>query len=547
MKWMHWGLLLLMACGFQSEEVDLVIHNARIVTLDPAGTVGQAVAIHDGMVIEVGAERAILNKYRGKETFDAKQATLYPGWMDAHAHILAYALGLGEVNLMGTSSWDEVVQKVAQWSTENPDGWIVGRGWDQNDWENQDFPDRTNLDLLFPDRPVLLSRVDGHAVIANGAALRAAGMDADSKFSGGEIVLDAQGVPTGVLIDASAEAALDAVPEADSLVKVAALMAAEKRLTAVGLTTVVDAGLSVEDILLIEAMQQAGDFNLRVVAMASDEPATWEWFAEHEPIVTDRLIARSIKFYLDGALGSRGAALNDPYSDRPDWKGLLLQDSLEFIQRLKLCEELGLQAATHCIGDRAMDLALSSYGAVLGGTNDRRWRIEHAQVLGSRNLEAMRAFTVLPSVQPTHATSDMYWAGERLGRNRVRRAYAYRDLLEVNGVVALGTDFPVEGIDPRATFYAATARMDAEGYPAGGFQPEQGLTALQALKGMTLWAAIANFQEGQLGSIEVGKAADFTLVDRDLLEVSLEQGRDCLVLGTMIAGEWVYRESKELR
>ncbi len=536
---MRWVVVALLAagCGFQSETVDLVVHNARVVTLDPMGTVGQAVAVRDGRIVEVGAERAILNRYRAKEVVDAAQATVYPGWVDAHAHFLGYAKGLGEVNLVGTGSWEEVLERVASGSGE----WLIGRGWDQNDWEQPDFPTRAELDARYPERPVVLQRIDGHALIANGAALDAAGITAASTFNGGEVVLDGAGVPTGVLIDAAADALLAVVPELDSLGKVAALLAAEKRLAAAGLTTVVDAGLAIEDILLMQALHESGDLRLRVVAMASDEPATWDWFAANEPMVTDRLVARSVKFYLDGALGSRGAALNAPYADRPDWKGLVLLDSAEFGARLERCAELGLQAATHAIGDRAMDLALNLYGEVLQGTNDRRWRIEHAQVLGRRNLEAMAAFNIIPSVQPTHATSDMYWAGERLGRNRLRRAYAYKSLLEANGLVALGTDFPVEDIDPRATFYAATARMDAEGRPVGGFQPEEGLTAEQALKGMTIWAAIANFQEESLGSIEPGKWADFTVVDRDVLKVTPDQARQVEVLGTLVAGEWLFR------
>ncbi len=540
MRWLAAVGVVLAGCGFQSETVDLVVHNARVVTMDPMGTVGQAVAIRDGRVVEVGAERAILNRYRADEVVDAAQATIYPGWMDAHAHFLGYAQGLGEVNLVGTASWAEVLERLASGEGE----WLIGRGWDQNDWEQPEFPTREELDARYPDRPVVLQRIDGHALVANGAALAAAGITGDAVFEGGEVVLDAAGRPTGVLIDAAAAAVLAVVPEPDSLMKVAALQAAEQRLAAVGLTTVVDAGLSVEDIRLMNAMHEAGDLKMRVVAMAADEPASWKWLSEEGPLVTERLVARSVKFYLDGALGSRGAALNAAYADRPGWKGLVLLDSAEFGARLERCAELGVQAATHAIGDRAMDLALHLYAEVLGGTNDRRWRIEHAQVLGRDNLEAMAAYNVLPSVQPTHATSDMYWAGERLGRNRVRRAYAYKSLLEANGMLALGTDFPVEDIDPRATWFAATARTDAAGYPVGGFQPEEGLTAEQALKGMTLWAAIANFQEADLGSIEAGKWADLTLVDRDLLQVTPVQGREAEVLGTLVAGEWLYRAER---
>jgi hypothetical protein len=518
------------------QEVDFILHNARVVTLDEAGTVAEAIAVKDGRVVEVGAERQILNRYRAEEMYDAGRAVVYPGWMDGHAHLLGYALGLREVDLVGTGSWEEVVERVRAGATGSQ-GWLVGRGWDQNDWAVAAFPDRAQLDAAFPDRPVMLHRVDGHAVVANGAALAAAGITGASRFTGGEVQLRPDGTPSGTLIDAAAEALIAQMPPPDEATQREALREAEKRLRAVGLTAVVDAGLDWKDIRLIERMHADGELALRVVAMVKDSPENLAIAERDGPLITDRLVARAFKFYMDGALGSRGAALLEPYDDRPDWKGLMLQDEADFQAKLAQTHAAGFQAATHAIGDAAMDRVLRAYATQLGGSNDLRWRIEHAQVMGPSDVARMRELTVFPSVQPTHATSDAPWAGLRLGRNRLHRAYAYRDLQSVLGILTLGTDFPVESIDPRLTFYAATARRNAAGEPKDGFQLDQALSPRDALRGMTVGTALANFLEADLGSIEPGKWADFTVVDRDLLEVSPEEARDARILRTFIAGK----------
>ena len=285
-----------------------------------------------------------------------------------------------------------------------------------------EFPDRALLDRLFPDRPVVLHRVDGHAVVANGVALAAAGITGASRFEGGEVVLRPDGSPSGTLIDAAAEALLAQMPPPDEAAQRAALIEAEQRLRAVGLTAVVDAGLDWQEIRLIERMHQAGELSLRVVAMVADTPENLAIAMENGPLITDRLVARAFKFYMDGALGSRGAALLEPYADRPDWKGLMLQEEAIFQAKLAQIHSAGFQAATHAIGDAAMDRVLRAYATQLGGSNDLRWRIEHAQVMGPSDVARMRELTVFPSVQPTPATSDAPWAGLRLGRTRLHRA-----------------------------------------------------------------------------------------------------------------------------
>ncbi len=533
---------LLQACGFKNEQAHLIIHNANIITMDPELPEAEAMAIRDGRIIELGPERKILNKYRADQIVDARKQFVYPGFIDAHCHLLAYGLGLQEANLTGTSSWDEVLESVKSHAGAYPDGWLVGRGWDQNDWPVQQYPDRAALDSLFPDRPVLLTRVDGHAALVNAKALDMAGVTPGDTILGGafEVV---EGRLTGILIDKAVDKVSALVPLADRSAKEQALMEAQERCFAVGLTTVSIAGLDHRDIALIDSMQEAGALKMRVYAMLSDTQENIDEWLDRGPMVKERLSVRSFKFYADGALGSRGACLIRPYSDQMAQKhvGFLLDSIEHFRNRALQMHNAGFQMNTHCIGDSANRTILQLYGEVLEGSNDLRWRIEHAQVVHREDIPLFGAYSVIPSVQPTHATSDMYWAELRLGRNRLRRAYAYKDLLAQNGMLALGTDFPVEGISPINTFYAATVRKDAEGYPEGGFLPENALTRDEALMGMTLWAALSNFEEEQKGSLTVGKLADFTVLDRDLREVPDDEILPTGFLQTWINGEQVWK------
>ena len=546
-----WGLLALIGmfgwsgCSFQSERVDLIVHNGIVLTLDGANTIAQAVAVDSGRVVAVGPERAVLNKYAADQSVDLRGGVLTPGLMDGHAHLIGYADGLLEANLFGTTSWEDAVERVVKHQAEWPSEWAVGRGWDQNDWDSQAFPDRTLLDAAFPDQPVALERIDGHALVVNGEALRRAGLlqGEAPAVEGGEVVLDADGVPTGVLIDNACGLVSGIIPAQPESRRLEALMDAQANLLAHGIVGVTDAGLSPAEIERIDVLQQSGALKLRVNALVSASDENIAWLVDSGRRIEDWLVVNGVKFYMDGALGSRGALLRQPYSDRTGWFGLATQREQEFKRQIETLHGHGLQAATHCIGDSATALVLDAYADVLEGPNDLRWRIEHAQVVSEEDVERFGNYSVIPSVQPTHATSDMYWAGERLGRNRIRRAYAYQELLQALGMTALGTDFPVEDIDPRKTFAAAVARMDAEGYPVGGFQPENALTPEQALRGMTQWVALAQFQENAMGTIEIGKWADFTWMDRNWLEVDAQSVRDTRIYGTCIAGEWCYLES----
>ncbi len=533
-------ILACTACSYQSEEADLVIHNAKIYAVDEGFNVYKAMAIKDGKILELGAEREILNKYNAKETFNAGAYTIYPGFIDAHCHFYKYGLSLQQVNLVGTGSWEEVLEKCVWHHQQHPTEWITGRGWDQNDWANNAFPDNTELDSLFPNNPVLIRRVDGHAAIANTIALQQAGITTETNIEGG-IVEVKNGQLTGLLVDNAVDAVLDIIPEPSQEESIRALMNAQDNCFAVGLTTVDDAGLDKEDIELIDQLHQQNTLKMRVYAMVSDTKENLEHYLGTGPIKTERLNVRSFKFYADGALGSRGACLLEPYADVDSTHyGLMLSEEAHFKQCAQDLFDQGFQMNTHCIGDSANRLMLDIYGSVLGGTNDYRWRIEHAQVIAPNDFEKFAAYTIIPSVQSTHCTSDMYWAGDRVGPERVKGAYAYKKLLQQNGLVALGTDFPVEDIAPLKTFYAAVARKDAKGYPGGGFQKEHALTRQEALKGMTIWAALSNFEEYEKGSLEPGKYADFVMLEKDILEIPEEELLQVKVIATYVNGESVY-------
>lgn len=558
-------LLLATGCAFRSEPTDLVVHNARIHTLDEANTVAQAMAIRDGRIIEIGPERQILNKYAATETFDAAGRSVYPGFIDGHCHFFGYGLNKQKVDLQGAKSWAEVLERTVAYAKAHPEKtWILGRGWDQNLWDTKEFPDKTELDRLFPDRPVLLQRVDGHAAIANSTALHHAGITANTRIAGGQVLgrfttpngdpswtepnmveeVRRMGYPfwepTGVLVDNAVSVFQTIFDEADEATKRKALLDAQADCFAAGLTMVVDAGLDVGTIELIRRMQQEGVLKMRIYAMVANSPEALTHFAKAGPIADERLWVRSVKVYADGALGSRGALLKAPYSDQHDHHGLQLASREHFAEVAQWCKEHGFQMNTHCIGDSANKLLLDVYAEVLGGSNDLRWRIEHAQVVSPPDRPLFAQYSIIPSVQPTHATSDGPWAGERLGPERIGHAYAYKDLLNTLGLLALGTDFPVEGIDPLQTYRSAVLRQAADGWPEGGYHTENALTPLETLRGMTIWNALATFTEQDLGTIEVGKRADLTVVDRDLATSGPEGLRKAKVVATFVNGERVH-------
>ncbi len=534
------AISLLFACSTK-KQADLLIFNARIYTVDSSFTQAEAMAVKDGKIVGIGTTDALQQEFEAKEKVDAEGKSIYPGFIDGHAHFLMYGQGLQTVDLVGTQSWAEIVERVKNFAAQNPDGWILGRGWDQNDWTDKQFPTNDELNKLFPNRPVLLSRVDGHAAMANQKALDLAGIKPGQTLIGGEIGTK-NGRLTGLLVDNGVDLVNSQIPKPDQKQLNKALLAAQKNCFAVGLTTVVDCGLDYPMIKVIDALQQKNELKMRLFVMLSDAKPNYDYLFKNGAFKTERLNVSSFKVYADGALGSRGACLLKHYSDQPGYLGFLLNKKEHFEEVAQQIADKGFQMCTHAIGDSANRTMLNIYAKVLKGKNDRRWRIEHAQVVNPADFKLFGESSVVPSVQPTHATSDMYWAGDRLGTERLKGAYAYQDLLKQNGWLVLGTDFPVENIDPMLTFYAAVERRDSKGWPENGFQTENALSREQALRGMTIWAAKGNFEEKEKGSLEIGKFADFILLDQDIIEVKSADLLKTKVLATYINGEKVYQK-----
>lgn len=521
------------------EKTDLLIFNATIYTVDSSFSTAEAMVVKDGKIVATGKTADLEKKYDPKEKLDAGGKFIYPGFIDAHAHFTGYGLNLQTVNVMGTRSWDEVIEKVKIFAAANPEGWITGRGWDQNDWATKDFPTNLKLNELFPDRPVLIRRVDGHAAIANQQALDLAGIKAGDTLTGGEID-EMEGTLTGLLIDNAVGLVAAKIPDASDEKFKNALQAAEKNCFAVGLTTIDDCGLSFSSVDKIRNLQTNGDLKMRLYVMLSDAKENYNYLEKSGPIKTDRLNVRSIKVYADGALGSRGACMLQPYNDKPNWSGFLLSTPAHFDSIANYISQKGWQMCTHAIGDSGNRTILTIYAKYLKGKNDLRWRIEHAQVVNENDFNLFGANSIIPSVQPTHATSDMYWAGDRVGSEREKGAYAYKKLLQQNGWIPLGTDFPVEDISTFKTFYAAVVRKDSKGWPANGYQMENSLNREEALRGMTIWAATSNFEEKEKGSLEKGKFADFIILDADIMKEAPEKLLGIKVIKTFLGGEKVY-------
>ncbi len=538
-----WPLILLLAAACKQKEfnADLLIKNAVVYTVDSAFTTADAFVVNDGKIVAVGKAENLEEDYLPREVIDAEGKAVYPGFIDAHSHFYEYGVGLQQINLRELNSWHTVTDSVQHFAQSNPEGWVLGGGWDQNLWEGKKFPDKARLDSLFPMRPVLLSRIDGHAAIANQAALDIAGIKPGQKIIGGEIeVID--GKLTGILLDNAVGIVTRKIPGADEQAIQKALLSAQQNCFEVGLTTVDDAGLPASMISTINQLQKKNELKMRMYVMLADRAESYDYFTKNGILKTPRLSVRAIKMYTDGALGSRGACLLQPYSDKEDSNGFLLSTQQHFQEVAAKLAGTDVQLNTHAIGDSANRVMLKIYADVLKGKNDKRWRIEHAQIVSPEDLHYFGDYNIIPSVQPTHATSDMNWAGKRLGAERLKTAYAYMDLLKQNGWIALGTDFPVENINPLYTFYAAVVRKDSAGQPGKGFQPENAISRTDALKGMTIWAAKANFEEKEKGSIEPGKYADFVIMDTDIIKAKPDQLLKAKVLKSFINGEKVYEK-----
>ncbi|HJQ19830.1 MAG TPA: amidohydrolase [Gemmatimonadaceae bacterium] len=531
---------------------DLIVTNARIYTVDEGRPVAEAMAIRGSRVLFVGSERGAL-ALRGAQTtlLDAGGATVIPGIADAHAHLLGLGFTLSEVDLVGTTSYEEVIARVAARAREVPAGtWILGHGWDQNDWPDTRLPIHDALSRAVPNHPVSLSRIDGHAVLANAAAMRLANVTASTRDpAGGRLERGAGGAPTGVFVDNAMDIIESRIPAPTHDQIRNATLAAIHEANRFGLTSIHDAGVAPEVIDVYEELARAGQQTLRNYVMVRGDDSTLAKYFRRGPqsaLYDGHLWIRAIKLIADGAMGSRGAALLDPYSDDPNNRGLLLEPPGRIQDVAVRALRNGFQLNVHAIGDRANRLVLDAFEAALKQvpTADHRFRVEHVQLLNYADVPRFAELDVIPSMQTSHATSDMYWTPTRIGYGRTLGSYAWRSLLNTGVVIANGTDFPVEEVNPLRTFHSAVTRQDEHNWPAGGWFPDQRMTREEALKSMTIWAAYAAFQEHDLGSLTPGKYADFVILDRDIMRIAPEDILGTQVVATYIGGRAVYQKSK---
>ena len=536
--------LLLPMLARAAQPADLILRGGTIYTLEPDRPVVEALAVREGRIVATG-DWVEVASLAGAATVvvNLEGLVAYPGFVDSHAHVAGLGKSLESVDLTGSRSEEEAVERVRQAGGRTPAGsWIFGRGWDQNRWPSKQFPTHQALSRIAPDHPMVLTRVDGHAIWVNRKAMEIAGIgDKPAQVQGGEILLDADGRPTGVFVDNAADLILQRIPEASDADIERRLSAAMERCVAAGLTQVHDAGVGARELAVYERLQKSSRMPLRILAML-EGPEPWLRETLVRGIVRTpdgMLTARSVKLYADGALGSRGAWLLSPYSDRPGTCGLPVNppDYLERIARL--CAERGFQACTHAIGDRANREILDIYHKVLAPLPDgtaRRFRVEHAQVLTVEDIPRFHALGVIPAMQPTHCTSDMAWAAERLGPERSRYAYAWGSLLRDGNHIPMGSDFPVEEVPPILGFYAAVTRQDLKGQPPGGWFPAERMSREEALRSMTIWSAEAGFLEEEVGTLRPGKWADLTVCDRDLLKVPAAEIPGTRIVLTIVGG-----------
>lgn len=512
-------------------NVDLIVHNANVYTVDNQFSKAQAFAIKDGKFVAVGTEKDIMRHYSAAFTLDAQGQSIYPGFIDGHCHFVGYGeTKVRFADLNGCKSFEEVLERLEKHNKGNDSEWLLGRGWDQNLWEIKEFPDNTELHKRFPNKKVLITRVDGHAVLVTDNVLKLIGLNAKSRIDGGEIILK-NGKPTGILLDNAADLAKAAIPELDNSQRIKALKIAQRDCFALGLTGVTDAGLDIRSIALIDSLQQRGVLKMKINAMVNPDDETMDYFIKFGIIEKERLTVRSVKIYADGALGSRGAKLLEPYSDAPETSGLLVENEDFYDHVCEKAYNAGYQVCCHAIGDGGVRMILNEYAKFLKGENDLRWRIEHSQVVHPEDFALYKQFSIIPSIQATHCTSDMPWAEERLGSERVKNAYAYKTLLAQNGWLINGTDFPIEHVSPIKTFYASVARKHLT---------DNILSREEALKSMTIWAAKGYFAESRKGSIEVGKEADFVILSDDIMTIEDERIPEVKVMNTFINGEMVF-------
>ena len=540
MKYLSIILIPLIVCScYQSDTADLIIHNAKIYACDNNFTIYEAMAVKDGKVIQMGPEREILNGYDCDNIINAELKAVYPGFYDAHCHFWAYANTFREVDMTGSQSFDEVIERVIKFAEENNSEWITGRGWDQNLWKSKEFPDNDSLSKLFPNTPVLLRRIDGHAAVANQKALEIAGITDTTTCYGGQILVE-NGHLTGILIDNAVDLVIDKIPELKPTQKLKLLQKAEYKLFEQGLTSINDAGVFAHQRKDFIDWYTSGQLSINNYMMLFPDEDNLKFATDQGSFDSSGLHINSFKLIADGALGSRGACLIAPYTDSAHHHGTILRTPERIKSLAKIAANNDYQLNTHCIGDSANSLLLNIYKEVIGSTPNHRWKIEHAQVLAPEDFEFFEYLGVIPSVQPTHCTSDMPWAADRLGEHRIDFAYAYKTLLNKAGIVALGTDFPIENISTFETFYAAVTRQKKHIENAETYNEAEKLSRREAMMGMTLWAAYSNFEDHERGSLEAGKNADFVILTKDLMTVPESEILNTFVFKTFLNGKEVF-------
>lgn len=507
----------------EKTKVDLIVHNANVYTVDNQFSKAEAFAVKDGKFVAIGSDRNILRHYYATQTLDAQGQSIYPGFIDGHCHFVGYGeTKVRYADLNGCKSFEEVLERLEKHNENNDSEWLLGRGWDQNLWDDKSFPENIELNRRFPDKKVLITRVDGHAVLVSDNVLKIIGLDRANRID------VKQG---GILLDNAADMAKAIVPSLNNSQRVKALKIAQRDCFKYGLTGVTDAGLDIRSIALLDSLQQKGVLKMKINAMVNPDDETMDYFMKFGIIEKERLTVRSVKIYADGALGSRGARLLEPYSDAPETSGLFVENEDFYDHVCEKAYNAGYQVCCHAIGDAGVRMILNEYGKFLKGENDLRWRVEHSQVVNPQDFALYKEYSIIPSIQATHCTSDMPWAEDRLGSERVKNAYAYKTLLAQNGWLINGTDFPIEHISPIETFYSSVARK---------YLIENKLTREEALKSMTIWAAKGYFAESRKGSIEIGKEADFVILSADIMTIEDEKIPEVKVMNTFIDGEMVY-------
>ncbi len=529
-------LTLLTGCKMK-ERADLIVYNGTIYTVDDQFSIVNAMAVRDGLIIATGSDDQILNQYRAAVITDLEGAPVYPGFNDAHCHLTGLGRGLTRVDLRGTTSFEEIIGKLKERYEKDKPAYLAGDGWDQNLWPIKEFPDNSALNELFPDIPVVLSRIDFHAVIVNDAAIKKLGINPGDKDIPADEALIKEGKFQGVFLENTADKFKAVIPDPVASELRDMFVMAQNECFKYGLTSISHAGESLDIIKVLDSMATEGSLKLRTDVWLTPNSDNLERFTTEYK--NNRLRIGAIKLYVDGALGSRGALMIKPYSDMPGNKGISVITREDFMEMCKWAYDHKFQVATHCIGDAANREALTVYSQFLPEGNDLRWRIEHSQIIAKEDLDLFGKYKIVPSIQPTHATSDMLWADERLGE-RISDAYIYKQLLSQMGWLPSGTDFPVEQVNPVYTFFAAVFRKNLDFIPEEGFQMENALSREEALRSMTIWAAKASFEENIKGSLEPGKFADFIVLDRDIMTEEEKSVPGTKVKMTYLAGEKVY-------